>query len=77
MRWVEIPGWEGAYEISRDGQVRSLERVVVRRNGNRYRCRATILRPYRHRSGHLSVLLSRPGCKRRVYIAALLREAFH
>jgi hypothetical protein len=31
--WRPVVGWEGFYEVTRDGRVRSLPRICVRRNG--------------------------------------------
>jgi hypothetical protein len=47
--WKSIPGYEGCYEISDQGQVRSFQRYPQGR----------ILRPGRMPSGHLSVALGR------------------
>lgn len=35
MAWQPIEGWEGFYEVSAEGYVRSLPRVVVRRDGTK------------------------------------------
>lgn len=32
--WVEIPGWEGFYEASTHGRVRSLDRMVRHSDGS-------------------------------------------
>ncbi len=65
-RWMPIPGHEGAYEVSDQGQVRSLPRVVARRFG-RGRHAAQIvrtpipgvnLRPGTASNGYLTVSLS-------------------
>jgi hypothetical protein len=34
-QWLPVRGWEGLYEVSDQGQVRSLDRWVVKRNGQR------------------------------------------
>lgn len=33
--WKPVPGHEGSYEVSSEGRVRSLDRVMVRKNGSR------------------------------------------
>jgi hypothetical protein len=45
-RWRPIPGWPG-YEVSLDGRVRSLDRVVVDRRGVRRHLRGVELAPTR------------------------------
>lgn len=34
-RWRPIPGFEGWDEVSPDGRVRGVDRVIIRRNGPR------------------------------------------
>ena len=41
--WRAIPGYEGVYEVSDRGRVRSLARVVVRRNGRQQTLPARVL----------------------------------
>jgi hypothetical protein len=41
--WRPIPGYKDAYEVSDLGRVRSLDRVVVRSDGRRYRYAGKIL----------------------------------
>lgn len=60
--WRPIVGYEGFYEVSDRGRVRSMDRVIVRRNGVRYRAQGRILRPSPHPpSWVLTVTLARCG----------------
>jgi hypothetical protein len=59
--WRWIPGYEGAYQVSNTGHVRSACRVVVRSNGRPMRVRERILRPWRHCRGVESVALLHRG----------------
>lgn len=34
--WRDIPGYEGLYEVSTKGRVRTVERTILRSNGKRY-----------------------------------------
>lgn len=57
-------GWEGFYEVSSEGRVRSLDRTVVVRCGARpyvRRMKGRVLRQNRKRNGYLQVELSRVG----------------
>lgn len=61
--WKPIAGYEGIYEVSDQGQVRSLDRIVVMRNGRRRPTPGVVLRPEK-RGGtgeHLSISLSKGG----------------
>lgn len=74
-RWKAIPGYEGLYEVSSQGRVRSLPRYArVRGNGTRF-VRARILRPNTS-SRYQSVVLSRENHLKTRLIHALVLEAF-
>ncbi|QOV97595.1 NUMOD4 motif-containing HNH endonuclease [Rhodococcus pyridinivorans] len=75
--WKSAPGWEGIFEVSDLGRVRSLPRIAVRKNGTPCSVRGRILHPYRKSSGHL--ILSVPkhaGGQGRASVHALVAEAF-
>lgn len=50
--WTDIPGYEGQYQITSDGQCRSLDRVVIRQTGpTKYKGR--ILKPRHNKDGYI------------------------
>lgn len=60
--WKDIPGFEGEYQVSDNGRVRSLDRPVVRRNKltggfSHNTLPGRILKPQAQKSGHLEVKL--------------------
>lgn len=64
--WRDIPGYEGKYQVSTEGRVRSLDRYVrAGKNGKGMRkVNGRVLRPGRYcKSGHVSVVLGKgtPG----------------
>lgn len=73
--WKPVLGFEGLYEVSSCGRVRSLPRLVecVGPVKGRYLSRkpGTILRPGRMSGGHLSVVLGRDGGSRTVHSLVL------
>ncbi len=76
-RWQPIAGYEGLYEVSDQGQVRSLPRVVDKSSGNRYSVAGRILKqsvklPY----GHKRVFLSKHGKLTTFYVHCLVADAF-
>jgi len=71
--WRAIPGWEGFYEASDQGRVRSLDRWSI---GQRRRFwRGVVLQP-RRGLRYLFVTLHRPGMQRQAEIHRLVLEAF-
>lgn len=70
--WKTLPGYEGIYEVSDCGRVKSLPRTT---NYGR-RIRERILSTTTHPSGHLSVKLSRDGFYRRGNVHRLVLMAF-
>lgn len=72
--WKDVKGYEGYYEVSNLGIVRSLERMVwnggfLRRVNNRILKRS-------HRSGYEMVGLSKDGCQVTVAVHQLVAIAF-
>lgn len=55
-RWLAVPGFEGRYEVSDMGRVRSLDRVLCNRVGVWRRLPGRVLKPAM-RSGHSAVRL--------------------
>ncbi|WP_082986317.1 NUMOD4 motif-containing HNH endonuclease [Mycobacterium gordonae] len=62
-RWLPACGWEGIYEVSDKGRVRSIGRTVHSSDGRTYALCGQYLRqfPMKKGTGHLFVRLSRPG----------------
>ena len=56
--WKPIEGYEDAYEISNMGRCRSVDRIVVHRNGARKLYKGRLLSIKRNRCGQLYVTLS-------------------
>lgn len=79
--WKSVPGYEGIYEASDRGQVRSLDRIVVMRNGRRRPTPGVTLRPEKRggRIGreYLSVLLSKNGRVAQASVHVVVLSAFN
>ena len=59
--WKAVVGWEGLYEVSNLGRVRSIDRVVVEKTGKEKRLKGTLLKPSLDGKGYPFVNLSRSG----------------
>lgn len=72
--WKAIPGFEGSYEVSDQGRVRSLARRIPTVCKGRATTRlvpARILKPGRKPSGHVSVALTRKGGSHDLHVLVL------
>lgn len=74
-RWLPVTGYEGLYEVSDHGRVRSLDRQSVNRFATFTR-RGQTLRPTVKESGHLYVSLWREGEMKKAKVHRMVLEAF-
>jgi hypothetical protein len=74
--WRPVPGFEGLYEISASGDVRTIARILRRRNGRKYTVAPLLRKPVPNRYGYLGVRLSKDGATFPKEIHALVALAF-
>ena len=70
-RWLPVPGWEGLYEYSTEGRVRSLDRTL--RDGRR--AGGVILKQTPNSKGYPCVTLSGGGHRVTVPVYKLIKQA--
>lgn len=76
-QWRPVVGYEGHYEVSDHGRVRSLDRFVDTASGRRQYVAGRVIQPWTaNRGGHTAVKLSRFGQKRAALMHVLVLEAF-
>lgn len=68
MIWKDVKEYEGLYQISDEGQVKSL--------GNNKSRKEKILKPTKNRDGYLQVPLCKNGKRKTIKIHRLVAEAF-
>lgn len=73
--WSDIPGYEGLYQVSRDGQVRRLPGVVSRSNSG-LSINGRVMSPRIKNSGYLFISLSKGGQRKNAYIHHLVAQVF-
>lgn len=78
VKWRAVPGWDGYFEVSDDGRVRSLDRTVPHPKSGMRRLKGRELRQAKAGTGggYLYVTLTRAGERRNKYVHVLVLEAF-
>lgn len=74
--WLSVPGWEGLYEVSDQGRVRSLDRIIPDRNGVMCFYKGRVRQPCSVGHGYFMVNLSLNAVPTQRYIHRLVLEAF-
>lgn len=59
--WLDLPGFEGLYQVSDEGRVRSMERTVMRSNGAPQRIKARQVKTRKGRDGYMRTSLCKQG----------------
>ncbi len=71
-RWLPVVGYEGIYEVSDQGRVRSLDRIDTRGHARREK----VLRPRKTTRDHLAVALYADSVRTDFQVHRLVLEAF-
>jgi len=75
--WKDIEGYEGLYQVSNMGRVKSLERTFVDKTERKQHIKGRILKLGAGHGGYLKVVLNSNGKKKTVRVHRLVCEAFH
>lgn len=77
MNWKPIKNYEGIYEVSDSGEVRSLDRTVSGKTINtRQNIKGRVLKKYPQVNGYLKVCLCSPGGRRWTSVHRLVAQEF-
>lgn len=74
--WRDIDGYVGYYQISNNGRVKSIDRVIIRSNNKKQTFKERIIRPAKSPNGYLSVSLFKNGKGKQHTIHSLVATAF-
>lgn len=74
--WKDIPGYEGIYQASNLGQIRSLDRETFTTNGQLRKYKSYIIQTWPERHGHLALRLSKNGKTKTHKVHQLVLMAF-
>ena len=75
--WRDVKGYEGLYQVSSEGRVKSLERKFIDKIGRERSVKECILNPVIDRYGYLLVSLYAGGKQKNHTVHRLVCEAFH
>lgn len=73
--WRDVPGYEGYYEVSNIGRIKSVDRIITKSNGASTRFFPHIL-SFSDRFGYFRVCLYKCGKKRFFFVHQLVAMAF-
>lgn len=73
--WRDVKGYEGLYQVSNLGRVKSKSRIVKREKSD-YFLNGRILKPCPNNKGYLRVPLCKNGAKETQFVHRLVAEAF-
>ena len=75
--WKPIVGYEGLYEISNYGNLRSMPRVIMRKDGKPYTVQTIkMLKPSYDKDGYLRIELNNKGVAKKYYVHRLVANSF-
>lgn len=78
--WMDIIGYEGIYQVSNLGRVRSYDRYYTRTsiNGKSFKqfIKGRIIKSIPHGDGYLYVSLNKDGCRKNYFVHRLVAIAF-
>ena len=74
--WRPIEGYEGLYEVSNTGRVRSVDRYVEYSNGGIHLHKGKVLSPAKDKNGYLKVVLNCNGKCKTINVHGLAAQAF-
>lgn len=73
--WLPIKGYEDLYEVSDQGNVRSIDRMIFQQ-GRFQRYKGSVISPFKNNGGYLCVRISKDNKKKSFTVHRLVAEAF-
>lgn len=74
--WKDITEYEGVYQVSNLGRVKSLDRIIINKNGRKRLRKGKILNSLMNKSGYFKVCLYKDNNIKNMYIHQLVAKAF-
>ena len=75
--WKDIKGYEGMYQVSSEGRIKSLDRVITDKNDHKRHIHGKIIKTrWRSKNNYLKVDLCKNGHYKEHYVHQLVANAF-
>ena len=74
--WKDIKGYEGYYQVSNLGRVRSLDRIVITKDNRKLPIKGVVLHLFKNRNGYFQVQLCKGNKTKHHRIHRLVAENF-
>ena len=74
--WKDIKGYEGLYQVSNYGRVKSLAKTIIYSNGREHFYPEKILKPCKQKNGYFKIGLVKDGNYKNVFVHRLVAYAF-
>lgn len=74
--WKDIKGYEGLYQISNLGNVKSLEKIINDKKNRKYIKKERIMKPMINNSGYYELILKKEGKSKHYRVHRLVADAF-
>lgn len=74
--WKDIEGYEGLYQVSSEGRIKSVERDIIYKNGRTYHYKEHILKDHLNSQGYLTIYIYNKGKGKQLRVHRLVAEAF-
>lgn len=74
--WKDIPGYEGMYQCSTYGNVRSLDRYIQGHSGKYQFKKGQDIIPRKNKNGYLQFALNKDSERKMVYVHIIIAETF-
>lgn len=74
--WKDIKGYEGLYQCSNNGNIRSLDRYVYEHIGKKQFRKGQIIIPRLNKNGYLQFALNKESKRKMVYVHVIIASTF-
>ena len=75
-KWKDIEGYEGIYQVSDGGRIRSVDRVVISKNGVKREVKGQLMKQSTSKYGYKVIILRKDGIKKNHRVHRLVAESF-